>query len=580
MWSFPHGRRGQSGTTYEGGRVYTQDFDPVSSSLGLTAIFAALPLVTLFVLLGGLKMKAHWAALISLGVAIAVALIVYGMPVGQTGLSAAEGAAFGLFPIMWIVVMAIWVYNMTVETGHFAVLRRSFGAVSEDQRIQAVIIAFCFGALMEALAGFGTPVAITAVMLIALGFKPIKAAALALVANTAPVAFGAMATPIITLAEVTELEKADLGAMVGRQTPFLALIVPLILIGMVDGRRGIRQAWPVAVVGGLSFAVGQFLCSNYLSVELTDIVAALVSAGAIVAFLRIWQPGEPVIADAPSGRFGRPAAAGGSVHDTAMEQEVARRDDTKKDSAGDVVRAYAPYAIIIAVFSISQIPAVKDALAESPWTTSFEWPGLDVRNPDGEALTSLTFNFNWLPAAGTLMLISGLITMAVIGLGPGRAVRVLGATLDQLKYAILTVAAVLALAYVMNQSGQTITLGLWAAGAGSFFAFLSAMIGWLGVAVTGSDTSSNALFGALQVTAANDAGLSPTLLAAANSSGGVLGKMISPQNLAIGAAAVGLAGQEGDLFRKVVGWSIVLMLVMCGIVYLQSTAVLDWMVVK
>lgn len=560
--------------------MYTQDFDPVSSSLGLTAIFAALPLITLFVLLGGLKMKAHWAALISLGVAVAVALIVYGMPFGQTALSASEGAAFGLFPIMWIVVMAIWVYNMTVETGHFAVLRRSFGAVSEDQRIQAVIIAFCFGALMEALAGFGTPVAITAVMLIALGFKPIKAAAIALVANTAPVAFGAMATPIITLAEVTELDQGDLGAMVGRQTPFLALIVPLILIGMVDGRRGIRQAWPVAVVGGLSFAIAQFLCSNYLSVELTDIVAALASAGAIVAFLRFWQPGEPLIADVPSGRFARPAAAGGSVHDPTMEREITRRDDTQKDSAGDVVRAYAPYAIIIAVFSISQIPAIKDALAEAPWTTSFEWPGLDVRNPDGEALTSLTFNFNWLPAAGTLMLISGLITMAVIGLGPGRALRVMGSTLDQLKYAILTVAAVLALAYVMNQSGQTITLGLWAAGAGAFFAFLASMIGWLGVAVTGSDTSSNALFGALQVTAANDAGISPTLLAAANSSGGVLGKMISPQNLAIGAAAVGLAGQEGDLFRKVVGWSIVLMLVMCALVYLQSTAVLDWMVVK
>jgi lactate permease len=560
--------------------VYTQDFNPVSDSLGLTAIFAVLPLITLFVLLGGLKMKAHWAALISLGVAIAVALIVYGMPAGQTGLSAAEGAAFGLFPIMWIVVMAIWVYNMTVETGHFAVLRRSFGTISEDQRIQAVIIAFCFGALMEALAGFGTPVAITAVMLIALGFKPIKAAALALVANTAPVAFGAMATPIITLSEVSELDKGDLGSMVGRQTPFLALIVPLILIGMVDGRRGIRQAWPVAVVGGIAFAIGQFLCSNFLSVELTDIVAALLSTAAIVAFLRFWTPGEPLIAEAPSGRLARPAAAGGSVHDPVMEREVALRDGTHRDSRADVARAYAPYAIIIAVFSISQIPAVKDWLAESPWTTTFDWPGLDVRNPDGDPLTSLTFNFNWLPAAGTLMLISGLITMAVIRLTPGRAFAVLGRTLDQLKWAILTVAAVLALAYVMNQSGQTITLGLWAAGAGSFFAFLSAMIGWLGVAVTGSDTSSNALFGALQVTAANDAGLSPTLLAAANSSGGVLGKMISPQNLAIGAAAVGLAGQEGDLFRKVFGWSIVLMLVMCGIVYLQSTAVLDWMVVK
>jgi lactate permease len=561
--------------------VYTQDFNPVSDSLGLTAIFAALPILTLFVLLGGFKMKAQWAALISLAVAIAVALIVYGMPADQTGLSALEGAAFGLFPIMWIVVMAIWVYNMTVETGHFAVLRRSFGAISDDQRIQAVIVAFCFGALMEALAGFGTPVAITAVMMIALGFRPIKAAALALVANTAPVAFGAIATPIITLSEITELDKGDLGAMVGRQTPFLALIVPLILIGMVDGRRGIRQAWPVAVVGGLSFAIGQFACSNYLSVELTDIVASLLATACIVAFLRVWSPGEPLIAEpAEGGRFTRPAAAGASVHDPVMEREIARRDDTTRDSRGDVFKAYAPYMIIIAVFSIAQIPAIKDWLAESPWTTTFEWPGLDVRNPDGEALSSLTFNFNWLPAAGTLMLISGLITMAVLAVGPARAVRVLGATLDQLKWAIVTVAAVLALAYVMNQSGQTITLGLWAAGAGSFFAFLSPLIGWLGVAVTGSDTSSNALFGGLQVAAAKDAGVSPTLLAAANSSGGVLGKMISPQNLAIGAAAVGMAGQEGDLFRKVIGWSIVLMLAMCALVYLQSTAVLDWMVVK
>jgi lactate permease len=515
-------------------------------------------------------------------VAVLVAMIVYSMPVGQTALSASEGAAFGLFPIMWIVVMAIWVYNMTVETGHFAVLRRSFGAISDDQRIQAVIIAFCFGALMEALAGFGTPVAISAVMLIALGFRPIKAAAIALVANTAPVAFGAIAVPITTLSETTGLDKGDLGAMVGRQTPFLALIVPLILIGMVDGRRGIRQAWPVAVVGGLAFALGQFACSNYISVELTDIVASLFSTACIVGFLRFWQPSEPLLAEegAAAGRFQRPAVAGASVHDPTMEQQVTRRDDTKKDSAGDVVRAYAPYAIIIAIFSIAQIPAVKDALAESPWTTTFQWPGLDVNSPDGEPLSSMTFNFNWLPAAGTLMLISGIITMFVLGLSPARAVRVFGATLDQLKWAIVTVAAVLALAYVMNQSGQTITLGLWAAGAGGFFAFLSPLIGWLGVAVTGSDTSSNALFGALQVTAAKENGISQVLLAAGNSSGGVLGKMISPQNLAIGAAAVGMAGQEGDLFRTVLKWSLILILVMCALVYLQSTAVLDWMVVK
>jgi lactate permease len=508
-------------------------------------------------------------------------MIVYSMPVDQTALSASEGAVFGLFPIMWIVVMAIWVYNMTVETGHFAVLRRSFGAISEDQRIQAVIIAFCFGALMEALAGFGTPVAISAVMLIALGFRPIKAASLALVANTAPVAFGAIAIPIVTLSEITGLDKGDLGSMVGRQTPFLALIVPLILIGMVDGRRGIRQAWPVAVVGGLAFAIGQFVCSNFLSVELTDIVASLFSTLCIVGFLRIWQPGEPLLAEdvAPTGRFQRPAAAGASVHDPAMEAQVKRRDDTVHDSTLDVIKAYAPYAIIIVVFSIAQIPAVKNKLAESPWTTTFDWPGLDVRSPGGEAVSSVTFNFNWLPAAGTLMLIAGVITMAVLALSPARAVRVLGATLDQLKWAILTVASVLALAYVMNQSGQIITLGLWAAGAGGFFAFLSPLIGWLGVAVTGSDTSSNALFGALQVTAAKDAGIDQVLLAAGNSSGGVLGKMISPQNLAIGAAAVGMAGQEGDLLRTVLKWSLILILVMCILVYLQSTGVLGWMVV-
>ena len=559
--------------------MYTQDFDPVSSSLGLSSIFAVLSVLTLFVLLGGVRMAAQWASLIALSVAILVALIVYGMPIDQTLLSASEGATFGLFPIMWIVVTAIWIYNMTVETGHFAVLRRSFGTISTDQRVQAVIIAFCFGALLEALAGFGTPVAITAVMLIALGFQPIKAAAVALVANTAPVAFGAIAIPIVTLAEITGLPKEDLGAMVGRQTPFLALIVPLILIGLVDGARGIRQAWPVALVGGFVFALAQFLCSNFISVELTDIVASLLATGALVLLMRVWEPSEPLVGE-QDDTFEQPAVAGAEGHDPAMEAEVNRRDDTKKDPPGEVFRAYAPYLIIIVVFSIAQIPAIKDALAESPWTTTFQWPGLDVVTPEGEPLSSLTFNFNWLPAAGTLLLISGLITMAVLRLSPGRSLKVAGASVDQLKWAILTVASVLALAYVMNQSGQTITLGLWAAGAGDFFAFLSPLIGWLGVAVTGSDTSSNALFGALQVTAAEDAGISPVLLAAGNSSGGVLGKMVSPQNLAIGAAAVGLAGKEGDLFRKVLGWSLGLVLIMCILVYLQSTSLLEWMVVK
>src|SRR3954464_6491650 len=270
--------------------MYKQVLDPVGNSLGWSALFAVLPLVTLFVLLGGIKMKAWWAALVALGVAIIIAVAVYSMPFGQTMDSTAEGAVFGFFPIMFIVINAVWIYNMTRDTGDFATLRQSFSAVSADQRVQAVIIAFSFGALLEALAGFGTPVAICSVMLIALGFQPIKAATVALVANTAPVAFGAIAIPIVTLSELTGLPKDDLGAMVGRQTPFLALFVPLILIAIVDGRRGLRQAWPAAVVGGFTFAVLQFATSNYISVELTDIIASLGSAAAIVALTRVWHP--------------------------------------------------------------------------------------------------------------------------------------------------------------------------------------------------------------------------------------------------------------------------------------------------
>jgi lactate permease len=555
--------------------VYKQVLDPVGDSLFLSSLFALIPIVTLFVLLGGLRMAAHWAALIALGLAILVAIIVYGMPVDQTLLSASEGAAFGLFPILWIVWTAIWIYNMTEATGHFAVLRRAFSGISNDQRIQAVIIAFCFGALLEALAGFGTPVAITAVMLIAVGFQPMKAAAVALVANTAPVAFGAIAIPIVTLSGLTEIPKEDLGAMVGRQTPFLALMVPLILVGMVDGMRGVRAVWPAALAGGFTFAVAQFVCSNYISVELTDIVASLLSAGAIIAMLRVWQPSEPLLGET-GGAGPRPAIAGAATADARHEEEIRRRDDDHADSKRDVWEAFAPYIIIIAVFSIAQIGFIKTALADL--TQSFEWPGLDILTTSGEAPTSQTYNFNWANAAGTLLLVSGLLTMVVLRISPGRALKVFGKTLDQLKLATLTVMTVLALAYVMNQSAQTLTIGNWIAGAGGVLAFFSSIIGWLGVAVTGSDTSSNSLFGVLQQQAAIKAGIDPVLLTAGNSSGGVLGKMVSPQNLAIGAAAVGLAGKEGDLFRKVLGWSLIMLLFMCILVYLQSTSVLGWMV--
>jgi lactate permease len=548
--------------------MYHQVLDPVSGSLGLSAIFAALPLVVLFLLLGVLRVTAWISALIALVVAIVIATVVYPMPAGQAVLSASLGAAFGFFPILWIVINAIWIYNMTVDTGHFDVLRRSFSRVSDDQRIQAIIIAFCFGALMEALGGFGTPVAISSVMLIALGFTPLRAAALALVANTAPVAFGALAVPITTLSTVTGLPVHDLGSMVGRQTPILAVVVPLVLVGIVDGWRGVRETWVPALVCGLAFAVAQYATSNFISVPLTDIVASLFSAAAVVVLLKVWHPATSGLV-VPAVR----PVAGGSVDtpDPGFQGRVAHPDSRREE-----LRAYAPYLIIIVIFIVAQIHPILHALDSV--TRSFNWPGLHIVSASGKPSTVSVFKFNWLTAAGTLMFISGVVTAPVLGVSVAKALRAYGRTLRQLVWAIITVMAVLALAYVMNASGQTATLGNWMAGAGAAFAILSPILGWLGVAVTGSDTSSNSLFGALQVAAGTKAGLSTTLMAAANSSGGVLGKMISPQNLAIAAGAVGLTGKEGDIFRRVFGWSLAFLAGMCLLVYLQSTPVLSWMV--
>jgi len=576
--------------------MYKQVLDPVSHSLGVTSIFAVLPLVALFVLLGGLRMKAQWASLLALLAAAVVAVAVYGMPVGQTADAALEGAAFGLFPIMWIVVNALWIYKMTEETGHFQALRAAFSRISDDQRVQVIAIAFCFGALLEALAGFGTPVAICGVMMVGLGFHPVKAAAVALVADTAPVAFGAIAIPIVTLAQVSGLPVHSLSQMVGRQTPFLAMIVPFVLVGMVDGRRGLRDAWPAALVAGVVFAVAQFVTSNYISTELTDIVASLLSAAALVGFLQVWSPRTGGERTPVSGGV-RPAMAGGSQPDPAFERRVTAGQPAGGGGATDAggatsatpagasggpgrhistLAAFAPYLIIIVVLGLQSLHGIAADLDKL--TNKIMWPGLHVVNGKGKPPSSLAYKLNYLTAAGTGLLVAGLITVAFLRVSVARAAAVYVRTLRQLGWAIVTVAAVLALAYVMNLSGQTITLGTWAAGAGGFFAFLSPLIGWFGTAVTGSDTSTNSLFGALQVAAAKKAGLSPVLLAAGNSSGGVLAKMISPQNLAIGAAAVGLAGREGDIFRRVLGWSLLLVGLMAVLVLLQSLSVLSWMV--
>jgi lactate permease len=579
--------------------MYRPVLDAVSGSLALTALVAMLPLLTLFVLLGVARMTAWKAALVSLVISLVVAIFVYSMPAGQALNVGLEGAAFGFFPILWIVINAIWVYKMTVATGHFDVLRRSFAKISDDQRIQAVIIAFCFGALLEALAGFGTPVAITSVMLIALGFKPIKAAVVALVANTAPVAFGALAVPITTLATVSGQPEHTLSQIVGRQTPLLAVFVPMALVFIIDRWRGVRATLPATLTCGLTFALTQFAISNFVSTQLTDIIASLVAAASVVLLLRVWQPSDSYLeepeyatvasaagtsggsrrgsANLPSDTLVATAASrtGYPVGPGAGTATEAAAGNSRHDKAVEVFKAYAPYLIIIAVFSIAQIPVIRDALAAP--TKSFLWPGLHLQSASGKPSTLPTFKLNWLGAAGTLLVFAALITIPVIGISPAKAFRAYLETYRQLATAIVTVMAVLALAYVMNSSGETATLGKWMAGAGAAFAIFSPILGWLGVAVTGSDTSANSLFGALQVSAAKQVGISPALMAAANSSGGVLGKMISPQNLAIAAAAVGMSGKEGDIFRKVIGWSLGFLAFMCVIVYLQSTAALSWM---
>ncbi|MDQ1046041.1 lactate permease [Streptomyces sp. V4I2] len=536
--------------------VYVQELEPVAGSLGLSALVAALPLVIVLVLLGGVRMKAHLAGLTGLLAAALVAWLAYGMPLGQTVSSAAQGAVFGLFPILWIVVNALWVYRMTVRTRHFDILRRSFGRLSDDPRIQALVVAFCFGALLEALAGFGAPVAICSVMLVALGFDPVRAAVVALVANTAPVAFGAMGTPVVTLAQVTELPLDTVASVVGRQTPLLALVVPLVLVWLVDGRRGLRETWVPALVCGIAFAIAQFAASNYVSAQLADIGAALAGAGALVAVPHARRPAaEPVRAAVLTG--------------------VRSEDLDEDDPHREVLRAYAPYALIVVIFSLAQIPVIKDWLAKA--TQTYDWPFLNVVNADGDPVGANVFMWPIVSTGGTLVLLAGLFTAVVLGVHARVAAREWAATVYELRFAILTVTSVLALAYVINLSGQAATIGHFVAAAGAGLAFLSPVLGWFGVAVSGSDTSANALFGALQVTAARESGLSPELLAAANSSGGVLGKMISPQNLTIACAAVGLAGREGDLLRKVLPWSIGLLLVMCLIVVGQSSPVLGWM---
>ena len=550
---------------------FQQVLDPAAGSLLLSALVAAIPLTSLFVMLGVFKFPAHRSALISLALSIVIAVAVWRMPLGQAGSATLEGAVYGLFPILWILVNAIWLYRLTVITGWFEVLGERIRSISDDQRIQAILIAFCFGALLESLAGFGAPVAISAAMLMAAGMKPMKAAVVSLLANTAPVAFGAMAAPIITLSSVTGIDIHVLSQMAGRQTPFVAMFVPFILVFLVDGRRGVRQTWPIAAVAGVTFGLAQFITSNFIAVEITDIVASVVTVGVVLAVLRVWRPAPAVITSEPE----EPTTREPEVVSPGGAPTIARVATTPR-SARSTLGAVAPYLVIIAVFSLSQLPIIKPWLA-AHGTWAFHWPGLNVVDAAGKPLSAQTFKLDHIKATGTLLLLSGLIVMGIYRISPRDALRAYRDTLVQLRFTIVTVISVLALAFVMNLSGQTQSLGFALASAGGLFALLSPLIGWIGVAITGSDTSSNSLFGLLQATAAGHAGLSPVLMAATNSSAGVLGKMLSPQNLAVAAAAVGMVGKEGEIFRRLIWWSLGMLAVFTVLVYLQST-MLSWMV--
>ncbi len=560
--------------------MYTPDLAPIGASIVLSALVASLPFVTVFVALGLLRWKAHWAGLSGLAVALLVAVFGYRMPVDLAALSASQGFVFGLFPIMWIVLNAIWLYELTVRSGRFEDLRLVINALSDDPRIQAIIIAFGFGGLLEALAGFGAPVAITGVMLLAVGFTPMRAAIIVLLANTAPVAFGAIGTPIVTAGSLTGIDYREIGAYVGHQTPLVALFVPFILVLLADGWRGLKDTWPAALTFGVVFSIAQWVSATWISVELTDIVASLAGIAAAVILLRFWQPRgtaaarERLLKERTASLVGASVtASGGGPGATDAETPADRPRLTPRT----VFFALFPYLLVVVVFSLAKLLVpLKTFLAGTD--IKIGWPGLDgnILTAAGTAAGSTVYTFAWLSSAGSLLVICGVVVALVYRLPLREAARAWWQTLVKLRFSLLTVGSVLALAYVMNMSGMTLTIGAWIAGTGALFAFLSPILGWFGTAVTGSDTSANALFATLQQSAAVQAGIDPTLLVAANTSGGVIGKMISPQNLAIAATAVGLVGQESTILRKVIWWSIGMLVVMCLLVGLQSS-VLSWM---
>lgn len=533
---------------------WIQHYDPFGNIL-VSALIAALPIFFLLGLLAVFQVRAHIAALVGLFVSIIVVVGVYHMPISLALAAAMNGAAYGLFPIGWIVLTAIFAYDISVDTGKFEVLKRSIASLSNDRRIQVLLIAFSFGAFIEGAAGFGTPVAISAAMLIGLGFKPLQAAGLALIGNTAPVAFGALGTPLIVLARVTDLPLESLSMMVGRQLPLFSVIVPFWLICAMVGWRSMWSVWPACLTAGLSFGVMQFIVSNYHGPWLVDVISAIVSILALVILLCFWKPKN-------TWRF---------TDEPTSSIELA-------PSTYEAFTAWLPWIIVSIVVFVWGIPQVKSQL--NGWSNpQFKVPALHLNVVRDEPVVATPtpekaiFEFNWLSATGTALLIASLISGLLLGLSPKRLAIILIGTLRRTAVSLVTIAAMLALGYTTRFGGLDASMGLAFASSGVLFPFFSPLLGWLGVALTGSDTSSNVLFGNLQQITAERLGISPILAAAANSSGGVMGKMIDAQSIVVAGIATGQHGQEGTILRYVFFHSIALAILVGLLVTAQAYVV-------
>jgi lactate permease len=558
---------------------WSQVYDPLSNVV-LSTVLAALPILVLLGSLGVLRIKAHFAALLGLGTSLVVAVLVFRMPTAMILASAGYGAAYGLFPIGWIVLNVIFLYQLTNECGLFDRLRHSITGLTEDRRLQLLLVAFSFGAFIEGACGFGTPVAVTGAILIGLGFTPLSASGLSLIANTAPVAFGALGAPLIGLQGVTGLDLKSLSAMVGRQLPFFSLIVPFWLIWAFAGFRGMIEIWPAILVAGVCFAVPQFLVSNFHGPWLVDVVAAIVSIASLALFLKFWQPKN--IWRVSEARPSRRAATAENVHG---ELERSSSNDALPDGrASDTIRAWLPWIILSVVVFVWGLPQTKGFL-DGIAAPKIPIHGLDklvlrvppvVAKPTAE---NAVFNFNFLSASGSGILFASIIAGLAMGYSLRGLLRVYWQTLKLVRYSLLTIAAMMAIGFTTRYSGMDATLGLAFAKTGFLYPFFGTMLGWLGVALTGSDTSSNVLFGSLQKITATQLGLSPTLMAAANSSGGVMGKMIDAQSIVVASTATRWYGHEGDILRYVFFHSLALA-ALVGILVLLQAYVFTSMIVR